>query len=107
MFSWIDPAGTTWRAVKDFVLAFFKWIKKILVWLDQGLNVIFAPILNRFIGESPHRFGDPDETLSSVFGKNVEAGYCKLCTFMCRWLDWLDTDHCKKAIERDEGRRAL
>lgn len=74
---------------------------RVLLTLDQGANVIFSPILN-FILKPKYKFGDEDETLSSVFGKNVRAGECKACYYICRVLHMIDPDHCKKSIEDDE-----
>lgn len=52
-----------------------RYIWNILIWIDQGFNTIPGPLLNIFI-RSAHKFGNPDETLSSVFGKNVREGKC-------------------------------
>ena len=74
----------------------------ILVWLDQGVNVIFAPVLNRIFNvRGDARFGSEDETLSSVFGKNTKN--CKLCKGMCKFLALFEEQHCKKSIEEDEN----
>ncbi|RLA19250.1 MAG: hypothetical protein DRQ56_05815 [Gammaproteobacteria bacterium] len=73
----------------------------VLIWIDQGVNTWFAPLLN-FVLDSK-KFGDPDETLSSVFGKEVRSGNCKTCYYICRMLHWIDPGHCKKSIEDDEG----
>ena len=79
------------------------YIRRVLVWLDQGVNVLAAPALNLILKPTAARFGSPDETLSSVFGKNIEAGACVGCKVICRVLHWVDTGHCNKSIERDEG----
>ena len=76
------------------------WIWRVLVGIDQLLNAFFGPALNRVFGT--RRFGDPDETLSSVFGKEVVSGN-RRARFVCRWLNWFDRDHCEKSIEKDEG----
>ena len=57
----------------------------ILIMIDQSLNTIIG--------------GDPDETLSSRFGKCNKWA----CRFICRLLDKIDYRHCKKSIEKDEG----
>lgn len=84
-----------------------KYIINILIWIDQGANVIFSPILNILAGPTAANFGDPDETLSSVFGKNAREGKCVMCKIMCRILNWIDPRHCDKSIERDEGKSSL
>jgi len=82
----------------------FKRIRKtawnLLVWIDQGLNVL--------VGLFADGFGDPDETLSSVFGKKVRAGKCPVCTFICKYiLHPIDKNHCEKSVEADEGENSI
>lgn len=69
-----------------------RWLRNVLVWLDQGLNVVFLG-------------GDPDETISSVLGKRRHR--CRICDWICRALDRLDPRHCEKSVERDEGADAI
>jgi hypothetical protein len=66
------------------------YFRRLFVSVDQLLNVIFG--------------GDEDETISSRIAKDTRRGR-KFACFLCRILDWLDPDHCEKAIERDEGKR--
>jgi hypothetical protein len=48
--------------------------------------------------------GDPDETISSRAGKRqYEQKWAK---WLCWFLNKLDTGHCKKSIEEDEGDKA-
>lgn len=81
------------------------YLWNILVSLDQLANVAAGPLLNIILRPAVARFGDPDETLSSVLGKNVEAGACVGCKLICRLLHRLDPGHCERSIERDEGAR--
>lgn len=78
------------------------WLWNVLVWIDQGLNVLMSPMLNPAL-DPRFRFGSPDETLSSVFGKNVRANACRFCKLICKLLDKIDKNHCAKNIEEDEG----
>lgn len=68
-----------------YVIQYF-W--NILVWLDQGLNVLAA--------------GDPDETVSSRCAKRRKKG-CKFCLVLCKILYKFDEKHCRNSIETDEG----
>ncbi|MBI2382348.1 MAG: hypothetical protein HYV16_16460 [Gammaproteobacteria bacterium] len=77
-----------------------------LIALDQFINVLAGPLLNLAL-KPVSRFGDPDETLSSVFGKNVRAGHCRTCRWLCRLLNRADPNHCHQSIEPDEGDKAL
>lgn len=79
-----------------------KWFWNILISIDQFINVLLSPILN-YLLNPVHRFGYPDETLSSVFGKNKKQ--CKMCYWICRALHLLDKNHCDDSIESDEGNK--
>ena len=79
------------------------YLWSLVVALDQFANALLAPALNAVLRPTAARFGRPDETLSSVFGKNVEAGACVGCRLICRLLHGFDPWHCEKSIERDEG----
>jgi len=83
-----------------------RWLWNVLIWIDQGANVVFAPMLNLALRPAA-RFGDPDETLSSVFGKNVRTGACVGCRVMCWFLNRIDPEHCNKSIEPNAGSRSL
>ena len=76
------------------------WFWNILISIDQFVNVLIGPLLNLLLNPA-YRFGYPDETLSSVFGKN--RAQCKTCYWICRALHLIDPDHCNKSIEPDEG----
>jgi hypothetical protein len=82
-----------------------RYIWAVLIWIDQGFNVLLGPLLN-FALKSPENelWGHPDETLSSVMGKQIRAGRCKGCKVICWILNKLDPrpgDHCENAIEDD------
>jgi hypothetical protein len=68
-----------------------KYVKNILIALDQLVNTIFL--------------GDPDETISSRAGKRVNT--CKFCSALCWLLDKIDKDHCKTSLENDEGQKEI
>mgnify|MGYP001822280092 CR=1 FL=1 len=80
-----------------------KYFWNILISIDQLVNVLASPMLNFLTSSGAYRFGNPDETLSSVMGKNIEAGHCRGCRFLCRYvLHPIDRNHCRDSIERDE-----
>lgn len=89
-----------WLLLPDWWQGIKAWAWRCLVWLDQGMNVVFGPLLNRIF--SIDGFGNEDETLSSVLGKYRER--CRLCRWLCWLLDRIDPGHCEKNIERDENR---
>ena len=72
--------------------AIWKYIQNLLLALDLMLNAIFL--------------GDPEETISSRIGKKVQRSGkdCKVCHYLCKFLDWIDPRHCRDAINWNEGR---
>ena len=46
------------------------YLWNLLIGLDQLANALLAPALNAVLRPTAARFGHPDETLSSVLGKN-------------------------------------
>lgn len=88
-----------WAAVRA-ARGFGRWLWRILVWLDQGANVVFGPLLNGLLRPRAARFGSEDETLSSVFAKLRPE--CRLCRLLCRLLERFDPQHCDKSLEADE-----
>lgn len=57
--------------------------------------IAFDQLFNAMLG------GDPDETISSRSGKRQnEQLWAK---YLCWVLNKIDTNHCKKSIEKDEG----
>lgn len=82
-----------------------RWFWNVLITIDQGANTVAGPVLNWILRPQVARFGDPDETLSSVFGKNLTSGQCRGCRLVCRILNWIDPRHCETSIEKDEGIR--
>ena len=47
--------------------------------------------------------GDPRQTLSSRMGRNVEAGRCPFCGWVCRRLDVLQLGHCASAWASEQA----
>jgi hypothetical protein len=71
---------------------------------DQHGNTFLAKLFNDvLIKQGGHKFGNPDETISSVLGKNKLMG--KL-SYFGKCLDFilhlLDNNHSIKSIEEDE-----
>jgi len=66
------------------------YLWRIFIALDQLANTILG--------------GDEDETISSRIGKIVEGrNNCWICRIICNLLNKIDQNHCKEAIEPDEG----
>jgi len=96
------PLGFVWALFKQPKNYFFK----IAVSLDQLGNVICMENLNAWLitNKSKYFFGSPDETISSVLGKNKRAGtLTRFGWIVDRILNKLDDNHSINAIEEDEG----
>jgi len=71
-----------------------KYLLNIFIAGDQFINVL--------------RGGDPDETISSDLGKDEIAGTLnRREKRLAKVLNKIDKDHCKEAIEGDEGKDSL
>ncbi len=69
--------------------------------LDQFGNVALSSPFNIILIKkgSSHKFGDPDETISSVLGKNQKAAtLVYLGKRLVALLDYLEEDHSLKSI---------
>jgi len=78
-----------------------KWADSTMTSIDQHWNVVCSPILNRFV-RTQHRFGDPDETASSVVGKNLRDTNdpeWRYIEFVASWLLEGGKPHCIPSIE--------
>ncbi len=93
-----------------FIVAMFypkreKYLFNIALGIDQLGNIICSKLFNLTLiyPSSIYKFGNEDETISSVIGKNKKTN---TLTFAGRLLDWLldiiDKNHSIKAIEEDE-----
>ena len=70
--------------------------------IDKFGNREFRTSLNATLikSNSPFRFGDIRETISSVLGKNQRFGYLtKFGKVICIILDTIDKNHCEKSIK--------
>ncbi len=71
---------------------------------DQEGNVVMQYLFNDIMIEKDgYKFGNPDETLSSVYGKNhLLIKLKKVGRFINRMLNKMEKDHSIKSIEADE-----
>lgn len=81
------------------------WFRRLAYSLDQFGNVIADDMFNLLLinADEPDGFGNPDETISSVLGKNERAGNLTvLGVWLKNILHWFDKNHAIKSIEEDE-----
>jgi hypothetical protein len=82
-----------------------QWFLNLAISKDQYGNVLGMYLFNDLLilKKSKHRFGSPDETISSVLGKNKREGtLTKIGQILSNVLDFLDHNHSIKSIEEDE-----
>lgn len=68
--------------------------------IDQMGNVILAPLFNKImIKRNGYKFGDEDETISYVLGRNkITETLSKLGNLLANTLDFIDKNHCAKTV---------
>jgi hypothetical protein len=82
------------------------FIRNILVWLDEGLNVFIIGIIGIFYDVPCPDEGSPHYTVSQVIAELRQRGYafgvisCKILTWLFRPfnLNVKDYDHCREAL---------
>jgi hypothetical protein len=81
-----------------------KYLYKVALGIDQLGNVVCARLFNFFLIDiTGHKFGNEDETISSVLGKNKRANTLTLFGMLLDMLlELIDKNHNIEAIEEDE-----
>lgn len=106
IYMWIRVATSSkysWSHIRQFY-------ENVAVVEDQKGNVEQAFFYNDIMlkKQAKHKFGDPDETLSSVYGKNhLDNTLTSFGIFWARLLDKIDPNHVTKSIEQDEGKKSI
>ena len=78
------------------------YFKSSAINIDKFGNREFRTSLNKCLinKNSPFKFGNIDETISSVLGKNKRFGHLtKFGKVICKILDTIDKNHCEKSIQ--------
>ncbi len=83
---------------------FHKYLWEVSRSIDQTLNAILLFPLNDFMRKPKGtNYGNPDETISGVTGKNQLSNSLTWFGKAVNWmLNKLEKDHCINAIEKDE-----
>lgn len=81
-----------------------KYLYKIALGIDQLGNVVCAKLFNFFLIDiDGHKFGNEDETISGVIGKNKRKNTLTVLGIALDYiLELIDKNHSVKAIEEDE-----
>lgn len=97
------PIGVIYEIITLFRFSkISKYFYQIAISIDQLGNVACQGLLNDvLIKKNGWKFGNPDETISSVLGKNYVAGTLTFIGNGLRWtLDQIDENHCIKSIDQ-------
>lgn len=99
------PFALTAKVVKAITVTSFdwSWFMRLAVSLDQLGNVIGDDLFNLVLIHKDYLapFGDEDETVSSVVGKNYLANNLTTSGRLLRnVLHWLDPNHSVNSIEK-------
>jgi hypothetical protein len=80
-----------------------KYLYKIALGIDQLGNIVCARLFNFFLIDlDGYQFGDEDETISSVIGKNKQANTLTMFGMLLDViLEKIDKNHTVDAIEND------
>ncbi|PCJ33022.1 MAG: hypothetical protein COA90_00930 [Gammaproteobacteria bacterium] len=104
----LSPIATSYFLIKCLV---FKqdcrpWFFNVALTIDQAINVIAAELFNDVLLKTRQYalFGYPDETPSSVLGKNeLKNNLSFLGRLLKTLLNKIDPNHTASSIEHDEG----
>lgn len=106
LFMVLAPFGILWQVITN-LKGVNKYFFKIAVCIDQSGNVVCSKLLDVvMIKSSGHKFGNEDETISSVIGKNHQSNTLTYCGWgLYHLLNKIEKNHSENAIEEDENRK--
>ena len=94
------------RKIGNGFLNISQYLKEVAYGIDQLGNVVCADLLNLTLikyKKGSYRFGNPDETISSVLGKNCKLGtLTSVGKILNSILNLIDKNHSINSIEEDE-----
>lgn len=97
--------GYAYGTVRSFIKGGYKewdeWNKDLALCKDQYGNVVLKYCLNDWATKSNgYNFGYPDETISSVLGKNkINNTSTSFGIILSKTLNYLDHNHVEKSID--------
>lgn len=98
----IIPLGFIYQLVTVLLKNCNTYLFKIAQSIDQLGNVVCTNLFNDTLisKKSVYKFGDEDETISSVLGKNKTTNTLTLVgKWLALFLNKIEKDHVEKAIE--------
>jgi len=82
-----------------------KYFRDTALSIDQLGNTMGGPVMNSVLlkTESTFKFGDPDQTISYVLGKNHELKtLTNIGLFIVKILNKIEKNHVEKAVEYEQ-----
>lgn len=103
LFIVFAPFGILWQMIRN-LKKINEYFFKIAICLDQAGNVVCCKILDDVMTKkNGYKFGNEDETVSSVIGKNKERRTLSFIGYgLYHLLDSIQKNHAEKAIEINE-----
>lgn len=98
LFIILAPIGFFWHLISR--KSRNAYLFKIALSIDQSGNVVCAELFNAIlITSAGYKFGNEDETISSVLGRNKEMGtLTKTGIKLASFLDAIDENHVEDAV---------
>jgi len=99
----VQIGAAVFRPFSKTIEYFTKLFYRVAVSLDQLGNVLYSELFNLILitKNATDLFGDEDETISSVLGKNKLKGNLSfLGDLLDKILDFIDPNHSIKSIEK-------
>lgn len=97
---WIPLTVINWLFVAFNHSLSNNYFKQTAIDIDRFGNHNFRCFLNTTMQKEGYKFGNVNETISSVLGKNQrDKTLTKFGEGICFILDKLDKNHCKKSIK--------
>lgn len=102
VFLIIAPIGVIFMICTN-IKSYYTYSFDACIGIDKLGNSISSDLFNFFlIKKDGHKFGNVDETISSVVGKNKESNTLLLPGYLLyKFLDTIQKNHCEASIEVD------
>ena len=93
------------RKVGNGFLNISQYLRQVAISIDQLGNVVCSDLFDvTLIKKEGYNFGNPDETISGVLGKNQKLNTLSLVGKILNFiLSQIEKDHSIKSIEEDEN----
>jgi hypothetical protein len=103
LFAIITPFGILWQMIRNLA-EIPGYFYRLAISIDQTGNVANEHLFNDIlVKKGGYKHGNPDETISSIVGKNKTSSHLTtLGKYLSGLLNSIEANHVEKAIEQDE-----